>query len=334
MTTANLPVPVQPGQVPVAIAPGETSSSAIAAREKAAVEARFLVAMNRPRDFETSRRRLLDACKRTAFAEVARYAKPVGGSKVYGLSIRFAEEARVLWGNMDVSAYIVFDDDERRIYRVQGTDLETNANEGVDIIVEKFVERRQTKPGMEVIGRRQNTNGETVYKVRATEDDMTVKANAQVSKARRNTILSLIPADVKDECEAQCIGTLRDQDTKDPAESRKKLLDAFWVQGVTPAQIAELLGHPVEQVTPVELTTLRTYWTALKDGEATWVQIVEMHGGAKKAATQPAEPTKGNSGLKSALGKKPEPAPAKCAECGGVNGDHTGECSKFVDEPA
>lgn len=329
MATANLPAPVQPGQSPVAIAPGETSSSAIAAREKAAVEARFLVAMNRPRDFETARRKLLDACKRTGFAEVARYAKPVGRDKVYGLSIRFAEESRVLWGNMDVTALLVFDDDERRIYRVQATDLETNATEGTDVMVEKFVERRQVKPGMEVVGKRQNSSGETVYKIRATEDDLVVKVNAHIAKARRNAILALIPADVKDECEAQCIGTLQDQDTKDPNEARKRLLDSFWKYGVSPAMIAELIGHSAETLTPVEMSTLRTYGTALKEGEATWADIVDLHTGVKKPATA-TEPTKGNSGLKSALAAKPA-TETICAECGGTNGTHKPDCKHFAD---
>jgi hypothetical protein len=326
-------------------APGETSSSAIAAREKAAVEARFVVALNRPRDFETSRRRLMDACKRPAFAEAARYGKPVGREKVYGLSIRFAEEARVLWGNLDVSAFIVFDDDERRIYRIQGTDLETNANEGVDVLIEKFVERRAVRDGMEVVGQRMNTTGQIVYKIRATEDDLLVKVNAHLSKTRRNVILALIPADVKEECEEQCIATLRDGDTVDPTSARKKILDAFWRYGVTPAQIAELLGHPIEQTNPAEMTLLRSYGTALKEGEATWASIFEAHTGnaaAGSAATQSTTaPTKGTEGLKAAVGKKKtdaapaapaaEPAneaaaPKKCEMCFRSDGTHESAC--------
>jgi hypothetical protein len=305
MATANLPAPAV-GNSNLPVAPGETSSSAIAAREKASVEARFIMAVNRPRDFETSRRRLMDACKRPGFAEVARYSKPVGRERITGLSIRFAEEARVLWGNMDVTVLLVFDDDMRRIYRVQGIDLETNATEAVDVMVEKFVERRQTRDGMEIIGSRTNTSGQTVYKIRATEDDLAVKAGAQISKQRRNCILALLPADVKEECENQCIATLAKADAEDPGAARKKLLDAFWTFGVTPAQIVELLGHPVEQMNPSELTLFRSYYTALKDGEATWAAIVEAHTGkAAKPTEQPAKPAKGTAGLASALKKEP-----------------------------
>lgn len=342
-TSATLPVPMEHDQR-LPSAPGETSSSAIAAREKAAVEARFLMALHRPRDFDTSRLRLLKACARPKFAAVARYAKPVGGSRVTGLSIRFAEEARVLWGNMDVTTLVVFDDDERRIYRVQGIDLETNATEAIDVIVEKFVERRQVKEGMEVIGSRQNSTGQTVYKIRATEDDMLTKSMAHVSKSRRNVILSLLPADLKDECDEAIVETMRDRDAKDPDAARKAILDAFFSLGVMPAQVAELLGHPLEATNPAELTLLRSYFTALKDGEATWASIVEAHGGTTAKPEANPSAGKGADSLKQALGKKKQPdtgattsavaaSPAKagkdgntCEACGGKDGNHTQLC--------
>jgi len=358
---SSLPATVSP---PASVVPthGETSSSAIAAREKAAVEARFLMALHRPRDFDTSRLRLLKACDRPKFAEVARYAKPVGNSRVTGLSVRFAEEARVLWGNMDVTSLLVFDDDERRIYRVQGIDLETNATEGIDVMVEKFVERRQVKQGMEVIGSRQNSTGQTVYKIRATEDDMLTKSNAHVSKARRNVILSLLPGDIKEECEQRIIETLRDRDAKDPDGARKAVMESFFSLGVMPAQVADLLGHPLEQINPAELTLLRSYYTALKDGEATWTEIVEAHSGGKKSegtSAPTSTATTGTQALKEKLGAKgaakgaakagetnaaPAPAPTTtatdegddhpgdvCEACGGRGGHHAQLCPYFAD---
>lgn len=294
-------VPVGAG---MAVASGETSSSAIAARERAAVEARFLIARSTPRIFQMCRSRLLDSCKRPGFAAKARYAKPVGGKDKFGLSIRFAEEARVLWGNIDVTTMVVFDDETKRIYRVQGVDLETNATDGIDIIVEKFVERRQVKAGMEQVGQpRANTNGELVYKVKATEDDLIIKANNQIAKAKRNVILSLIPADVKEEAEAQIIETQRRGDAEDPQAALKKIVDAFWTVGVTPVQLESVLGHSIAQVNPAELTLLRSYYSALDDGEATWNDIVEMHT-AKRPATATAAETKGTTGLKERIQEK------------------------------
>lgn len=333
------------------IAAGETSSSAIAAREKAAVEARFLVALHRPRDFDTCRLRIMKACQRPRFAEVARYTKPVGNQKVTGLSVRFAEEAATLWSNISVSALLVFDDDERRIYRVEAIDLETNRNAAMDVMVEKFVERRQVRDGMEVMGSRTNTSGQIVYKVRATEDDLTVKVNANLAKARRNVILELLPADVKEEAEEAIIATMADRDRKDPDGARKAVSEAFFKMGVMPSQLGELLGHPLEQVTPAELTLLRSYYTALKDGEATWAEIVESHTGGKKPAADGAAPAsgKGSDALAATLNRKKNgakasepsaptshaaPAPAQspstpgtvCEACGAADGAHKPAC--------
>ena len=256
---------------PVAVA--ETSSTAVAAREKAAVEARFVMAMNRPRDPEEARQRILKACKRPRFAESARYQKPVGSGRVYGLSIRFAEEVARIWGNIYVQASIVFDDRERRIYHVVATDLETNTAQEQDVVVEKFIERRAVKQGDEIVSSRKNKAGETVYLKVATEDEILIKANAAISKARRNLILTLIPSDIREEAEEQSVETLKGRDKADPEAARKRLLDAFFGVGVSAGQVKQLIGKPLEQVNPAEMDVLRQAYTALKDGEATWAEI-------------------------------------------------------------
>jgi len=282
----------------------ETTSTAVAAREKAAVEARFLVAIKRPRNPDQARLRILDACRRPRFAESARYSKPVGDKRVTGLSIRFAEEAARAWGNIDVAGVIVFDDHKQRIYRITGTDLETNATQHQDVIVEKVVERRKVREGQTVIGSRTNSGGQKVYLIEANEDDLLNKSNAMISKARRNVILTLIPSDVCEEAEETVIAVLADRDSKDPAGARKQILAAFWGLGVTPEQVAELVGKSLEALNPAELNLLRTIYTAVRDGETTWQAAVEelkaKQPGAPAAAPAPAD--KGAAGLKAKVG--------------------------------
>jgi hypothetical protein len=278
----------------------ETNSTAAAAREKAAIEARVLQAMHRPRDFELARVRILRTCQRPKFAEAARYRKPVGNNKyVDGLSVRFAEEIRVLWGNLAVDAFLVFDDEARRVYRVQGTDLETNASDGVDIMVEKQVERKFPKQGDEVLGERINSKGEKVFTIVANEDALLTKTNNMIAKARRNVILTLIPADIKEEAEQQCIDTLNDRDAKDPEGAKKAILDNFYNVGVTPAQLAEFLGHATDVVNPAELSLLRRIYQGIRDGEGTWTDVMaDRKNGAEK---KPEETRKGTAGLKEKL---------------------------------
>src|SRR4051812_2992682 len=56
----------------------ETAAMAVAEREKAAVQARYIIAERHPRNIEQFRVKLLSSCKRPTFATKVEYAKPVG----------------------------------------------------------------------------------------------------------------------------------------------------------------------------------------------------------------------------------------------------------------
>lgn len=304
----NLPARVEPSAGVVA-SEGETASSAVAAREKAAVEARFLVAINRPRSADTARLRILQSCERPRFAESAKYAKPVGGQKVIGPSIRFVEEALRQWGNIDIQTPVVFDDEDRRIVRVSVTDLETNTSFSSDVTLAKTVERRSPKSGDEVLRTRVNSQGATVSIIRADEDAFLNKQNAGISKAIRNNGLRVLPSDVVEEAMERVDETLRDADAKDPTATRKRLVDAFFGLGVMPAQLAEYLGHALEAITPAELQFLRTVYTAMKDGETTWAEVLDVKSPMGKGAAAPKRT--GTEGLRAAVKKDAAPAPTE-----------------------
>lgn len=321
MATSNLPVPMGAAAA-VPVAAGETAASAVAAREKAAVEARFLVAMHRPRNPDEARVRLLARCHSPRFAGVAEYRKPVGnGKEATGASIRMMEEIARQWGNVDVQAPVIFDDPERRIVRVTATDLESNYSASVDVILEKTVERKKPKQGDEVLSSRQNSYGDTVYRIRADEDAFLVKQNANVSKARRECIRAVVPGDLVEEAMELCAETRRTEVRTDPAAARKRISDAFFALGVMPGQLCEFLGKPsLEAVTEAELELLRSIYTGMKEGEATWADVMEQKRGNGKAKEdeKPAANGKGTDALKQTLvnkgGKKKseqvEPGPA------------------------
>lgn len=256
----------------------ETASTAVAAQARASVDARYLVALRNPRSWDTVRVRVLEACKRPGFAEGARYSKPVGKKSVVGPSIRFAEESLRAMGNCYVETMVVFDDDERRIVRVTVTDLESNLSYPQDLLIAKTVERSNVRDGQTVIDRRQNTKGQTVYIVEATEDDLLVKQAALTSKAIRTGALRLLPSDILEEAMEEVAVTLTNRDAKDPAASRKRLCDAFYTLGIAPDDLEDYVGHKLDQTTPAELTLLRAIYQALKDGEATWAEVLETKG--------------------------------------------------------
>ncbi|WP_435722131.1 hypothetical protein [Acinetobacter baumannii] len=64
-------------------------------KAKAQVEARYMMAMHRPRNWDAVRQDLLKECRRPSFADDTStyYKKPVGGRSVTGLGIRFVEVA-------------------------------------------------------------------------------------------------------------------------------------------------------------------------------------------------------------------------------------------------
>lgn len=307
MTTTELAVP---GQAAPIAARGETSSSAIAAREKAAVEARFLVALHRPRNPDMARTRLLARCAAPLFAEVAQYSKPVGGGKkATGASIRMMEEIARQWGNIDIQSTVVFDDRERRTITVTATDLESNYSGSVDVILEKTVERRQPRNGDEVLGSRVNSTGETVYRIAADEDAFLVKQNANIAKARRECIRAIVPGDLVDEAMQRCADTRKSEVRTDPAAARKRIADSFFALGVMPDQLCEFLGKPsLEAVTEAEIELLRAIYAGMKDGEATWADVMDEKRGKPAAEQAPSRSMPGTAGLKAAVAAKKAPA--------------------------
>lgn len=253
--------------------PAETAATAAAAQAQAIVQARYVVAFQRPRDWDEVRVRLLSECRRPGFADVAWYRKPVGEG-VEGFSIRFAEAAVRCMGNLLPEAPVIFDDPERRILRVLLTDLESNVTYTKDLVIEKTVERRSLRKGQEALSVRMNSAGQPTYLVRATEDDLLAKEGAAVSKATRTLALRILPGDIADECKRIILDARRGEAVRDPAAARKKVADAFAELGILPASLKQYLGHDLASCSPAELEDLRALWSAVKNGETTWVEIL------------------------------------------------------------
>lgn len=270
----------------LALGNNETALAASASQAKAMVEARFVMAAHRPRDMDAVRLRILKDCKRPGFAESARYRRPVGKKKnektgfweeqfAEGPSIRFAESALRSMGNVDIQTPTVYEDGDKRIIRCSVTDLETNATWSRDFTVSKTVERRSLKAGQKPLGTRQNSYGDNVYIVPATDSEVDVKSAAEISKSVRTLGLRLIPGDIIDEGMALCVTTLRAADTQDPDAARKKLVDGFDSIGVKPADLKAYLEHDIGSCSPAEMAELRAVFATIRDGETTWHALMQ-----------------------------------------------------------
>lgn len=279
---------VQPAGTQAAVVQGNNQvmnyvdPAAVAAAEsaKARIQAAYTMAAYRPRNEDQARVKILNACRRPAFAERVEYAKPVGkdrsGQQTYinGPSIRFAELCIREWGNIDCQNQVVYEDDDVRRVRITVTDLETNSSLSKEVQLSKNVERKSDK-GREVVRERINSWGDKIFVVRATDDEMQIKTDAAISKALRNEGLRLIPQDIVDEAIDTARATMRNRDAEDPEAAKKKLIDAFYSVGVEPAQLMEYLGHEIKMCTPAELADLRRVYSAIRSGDAKWADFME-----------------------------------------------------------
>lgn len=253
---------------------GSTASEMVAAQTESEVKAGFALAQMNKRNEEDSRVGILRACGNPIFAEKAVYKKPIGGTFIRGLSIRFAEEMIRNWRNIKIIQTVIFDSARVRIVRVICYDLEANIPYSEDIIIEKTVERKSAK-GREVVGERLNSYDEKVSIVIATEDEVKVKQAAQVSKAIRNNSLRLIPSHILDEARRRCDETATSKVASDPMISLRKILDSFSKLGITPSDVEKYSEKPAQQLRPEDIADLQQVYNAIKDGETTWAKVME-----------------------------------------------------------
>lgn len=277
----------------------ESASAMLGARARAEVESRIIMARMRPRNLNVFREKLIDACKRTRFADAARYSKPLGrdrdGNEKFaeGFSIRFAEECARHLGNIDVVAQMVSDSPALREIEVAVIDLETLSRWATVVPIDKTVERRSPRKGDEIVSSRVNSQGATVYRIRATDDDaLLVKQAALISKAQREMIIKHIPSDIQEEMEEVILATLQKEEATDPTAARKRVLDIFYLRGVGAGDLEAYVGHSIPPLSSAELDVLRRIAAGLKQGEITWAELREQ-GFAKVSAEKPAGAAEG-----------------------------------------
>jgi hypothetical protein len=282
-----------------AISAGDTISTVLAARAKAEVESRYIMAMRNPRSWDNVRDKLLRACDRPGFAGSAHeniwgaawYRKPIGAG-AEGFSVRFAEEAMRCMGNIEPRSAVVWDDDSKRIVQIDVIDLENNVCISTNIVINKTVEKKFLKKGEKAISVRVNSNGEPTYLLPATEDDVLQKQNAATSKALRNGIMRLVPGDIQSECRERLLDIRAGAKVEDPEAAKKAMLDAFSSQGVTPAMLEEFIQSPVSACSPIEVTHLRELFKLIKSGAKTWRQIMLEVNEERGEETEKEEPKK------------------------------------------
>ncbi|HEX6940492.1 MAG TPA: hypothetical protein VF158_13840, partial [Longimicrobiales bacterium] len=118
------------------------------------------------------------------------------------------------------------------------------------------------------------------------------------------------PVDLKHAAAEQCRATLKTADGKPIAERIKDMVAAFAGLGVTDAQLAAYLKHPVKDTTADELTELLGVYTSIRDGET---PVTEWFRPESKPADgeKPAKGKGGGKAAASAPGSNPAPTADK-----------------------
>lgn len=305
----------------------ELAATAMAAKAKASIEAACIMAERHPRDLLQVRAQLLKECERSRFAEKARYKIPRNSYNrdtgqyertwIQGFSIRFAESALMHMGNMSASSEVVYEDDEKLTLTVTVRDYERNSFVEDAIVVTKLTEKRKLAKNDIPVATRTNSNGETIFILKSTIDEVTQRRNAAVSKSMRTLVLRLIPADLKEECEDMCVATSTKTFKTDPTAEIKRVVDAFAKIRVMPAQLAEYLGHTVDTVDVNELNTLRGIYQAIADNDTTWAEVVDAQREEREQAyndSRDPDPGPRQTAVSEALAKASAKVAARAAE--------------------
>lgn len=285
--TQTQPVPQFGGDRPTGLDRNINETMANTAAS-AMIQARFAMALRRPRSWTAVREAVLKDCKRPGFAATAIYSKPVGKSSVSGFSVRFVERVMNLMGNVSIENTVKFDGEAERLTSVEVIDLETNTAFSSDVVVSKTVER--SNPNGEVLGTRKNSRGYDVYILRATDDDVLIKQAALVSKAMRTLGLRMVPGDILDEAKATISRTISTENARDPDKARKDLLDGLSRLSINIKEIERWLGHSADIVSADEFKDLRELGIAISDGETTWREVMAAREEQRVQAAAPTPP--------------------------------------------
>ena len=194
-------------------------------------------------------------------------------NNIQGPTIRFAEMLLREWKYLSIEVNPMGEDDKQKLLQVLCTDYQSCNFTSEIVAVPKTVERKKLRDSDVAISQRTNTYGDTVYTVQATDDELAMRTNALVSKARRNLILQAVPGWVIEEAIERVRETARAKDAQDPDAAKRKLYDAFATVGVSAAQLSEYLGHD-KPLTPAELEDLRGFYSGIREGFTTWAAVI------------------------------------------------------------
>lgn len=223
-------------------------------KELSEIKGKMFLARQFPRDPEWSLQSAMKECKRKELAEAAQYEFPKGDSVVKGPSIRLVEVLARHWGNITSGVDEIESKDGETTIKSYAWDLETNVSDSKTFTVKH--ERS--------VGRGDNRR---IKKLTDERDIYEMVAN-KGARRKRACLLSVLPGWYVDAAVAACEETLKKSltDGKSMEEVISSIVTAFSEFDISPAQIEDKLGKPVESLSKNDVVKLRHLYSAIKDG--------------------------------------------------------------------
>lgn len=222
-------------------------------RAIAQVQGALVVAQQRPRDTIRAAERMRDACQIQSLAEHAFFRFSRGGGQVSGETIHLATELARCWGNVDYGVSELRRDDFKGESEMlaYAWDLETNTRVTNTFIVPH---KRDKKGGPEAL-----TDMRDIYENNANNG----------ARRLRECIFRVLPKSFREEAKAICAHTLQHGGGEPIEKRRESLLKAFAALGVKRKQIEMKIGRAADQLTALDIGTLRVIYGSIQRGEIT-----------------------------------------------------------------
>lgn len=223
-------------------------------KELSEIKGKMFLARQFPRDPEWSLQSAMKECQRKELAEAAQYEFPKGDSVVKGPSIRLVEVLARHWGNITSGVDEIESKDGETTIKSYAWDLETNVSDSKTFTVKH--ERS--------VGRGDNRR---IKKLTDERDIYEMVAN-KGARRKRACLLSVLPGWYVDAAVTACEETLRKSLTegKSMEEVISSIVSAFSEFDISPAQIEDKLGKPVDSLSKNDVVKLRHLYSAIKDG--------------------------------------------------------------------
>lgn len=225
--------------------------SANVARATQEVQAQIIIAQKFPRDINKITTSILEACKRKSLADGAIYTYPKGKKKISGETIRLMEVIALSWTNLKYGVEQISKTRTDTEYRVYAWDLQTNVN------FEMFFSQKHARWTKDN-GLKDMSGGDP------RDEYELVMSNA--SRRLRSCLKKIIPPYIVEEARNACIQTIKDGYKGVPiGDTIRKMVASFKDLGVTQEMIIKKIGHNLDSTNEIELVSLHSIYTSLKD---------------------------------------------------------------------